>query len=120
LAAAAVVTPLPMREGTAVTLQSTGQPHGCSNQPIYPITLRLREPRTLDKLLNYRLLRLYAARTAPVTRLMEGRWGMTRREWRLLALMAEFGASSPSELAERAQLDRACKSKFTAAMVAKI
>ena len=43
------------------------------------MTLSLREPRTLDELLNYRLLRLYAASTAPVTRLMEGRWGISRR-----------------------------------------
>ena len=71
------------------------------------MTLSLREPTTLDELLNYRLQRLYAASSAPVTRLMEGRWGITRREWRLIALMADQGVLSPSALAERAHLDRA-------------
>ena len=70
------------------------------------MTLTLRDPRNLEQLLNYRLLRLYAASVAPVTRLMEGRWGISRREWRLLALLAEHGAASPSDLALRAHLDR--------------
>ena len=52
------------------------------------MTLRLRDPQTLDDLLNYRLLRLYAQSGAPVIRLLEGRYGISRREWRLLALLA--------------------------------
>jgi len=83
------------------------------------MTLSLRDPRTLDELLNYRLLRLYAASAAPVTRLMEGRWGITRREWRLLALMAEHGALSPSTLAERAHLDRPRTSRAITSLVGK-
>jgi DNA-binding MarR family transcriptional regulator len=83
------------------------------------MTLSLRDPSSLDELLNYRLLRLYAASTAPVTRLMEGRWGITRREWRLLALMAAHGALSPSALAERANLDRARTSKAITSLVSK-
>jgi len=71
------------------------------------MTLSLREPRTLDELLNYRLQRLYAASSAPVVRLMEGRWGITHREWRLIAVMAAQGGMSPSALAEAAHLDRA-------------
>lgn len=83
------------------------------------MTLSLRNPLTLDDLLNYRLLRLYAASAAPVTRLMEGRWGITRREWRLLALLAIHGALSPSTLAERANLDRARTSRAITSMVEK-
>lgn len=70
------------------------------------MTLSLRTPRHLDELLNYRLLRLYAASGAPVIRLLEGRYGISRREWRLLALLARHGDLSPSALAEQAQLDR--------------
>jgi len=70
------------------------------------VTLTLREPRTLDDLLNYRLLRLYALAGAPVIRLLEGRYGISRREWRLLALLAAHGELSPSALAEQAHLDR--------------
>lgn len=83
------------------------------------MTLSLREPLCLDDLLNYRLLRLYAASTAPVTRLMEGRWGITRREWRLLGLMAAHGALSPSMLAQRAHLDRPRTSRAITLLVAK-
>jgi DNA-binding MarR family transcriptional regulator len=70
------------------------------------VTLTLREPQTLDELLNYRLLRLYALGGAPVIRLLEGRYGISRREWRLLALLAAHGEMSPSALAEQAHLDR--------------
>ena len=83
------------------------------------MTLSLRHPLTLDDLLNYRLLRLYAASTAPVTRLMEGRWHITRREWRLLALLATHGGMSPSALAERANLDRARTSRAITSLVDK-
>lgn len=83
------------------------------------MTLSLRDPHSLDELLNYRLLRLYAASTAPVTRLMEGRWGITRREWRLVALLASQGELSPSALAERADLDRARTSKAITSLVDK-
>lgn len=70
------------------------------------MTLRLRDPQTLDDLLNYRLLRLYALAGAPVIRLLEGRYGISRREWRLLALLAVHGELSPSALADLAHLDR--------------
>jgi hypothetical protein len=39
----------------------------------------------LDDLLLYRLSRLLAVGGSPVIRLCEGRFGITRREWRLLA-----------------------------------
>jgi len=83
------------------------------------MTLSLREPTTLDELLNYRLQRLYAASSAPVIRLMEGRWGITHREWRLVALMAAQGVMSPSALAERAHLDRARTSLAIKSLVGK-
>src|SRR5688572_11079077 len=76
----------------------------CSKQPPPGMTLPLRAPRTLDDLLNYRLLRLFALGGAPVIRLLEGRYGIARREWRVLALLAAHGGMSPSALAERAHL----------------
>lgn len=48
---------------------------------------------------------------APVIRLCEGRYGINRREWLLLAVLARDGELSPSALAERASLDRARSSK---------
>ena len=70
------------------------------------MTLELRQPGTFDDLLNYRLQRLFAASGAPVIRLLEGRYGITRREWRLLATLGSRGPLSPSTLAEECHLDR--------------
>lgn len=70
------------------------------------LVMTLTQPRTLDDLLNYRLLKLYALSSAPVIRLLEGRYGIARREWRLIALLASRGPLSPSALADEAQLDR--------------
>ena len=83
------------------------------------MTLSLRTPHTLDELLNYRLLRLFALGGAPVIRLLEGRYGIARREWRLIALLAAQGEMSPSVLAERAHLDRPRTSRAVAGLVAK-
>lgn len=46
-------------------------------------------PATVDDLLNYRLSCLLASSGAMVTRLCEGRYGITRREWRLVALLGK-------------------------------
>lgn len=83
------------------------------------MTLSLRNPLTLDELLNYRLLRLFSISGAPVIRLLEGRWGIARREWRLLALLATHGEMSPSALALRAHLDRPRTSRAITVLVAK-
>lgn len=80
---------------------------------------RLTAPQDLDDLLNYRLVRLSAASGAPVIRLCEGRYGISRREWRVVALLAARGTLSPSELAEHADLDRARTSRALTALVAK-
>lgn len=83
------------------------------------MTLSLREPTQLDELLNYRLLKLFAVSGAPVIRLLEGRYGIARREWRLLAHLAHDGPMSPSELAARAHLDRPRTSRAVGVLVAK-
>jgi len=83
------------------------------------VTLPLRTPENLDELLNYRLLRLYAVSGAPVIRLLEGRYGISRREWRLLALLALHGELSPSGLAEQAHLDRPRASRGVRVLVEK-
>lgn len=79
----------------------------------------LRQPRSLDELLNFRLHILQALSGAPIVRLMEGRHGITRREWRLLALLADRGPLSPSALAEQGQLDRARTSRSIGVLVEK-
>lgn len=83
------------------------------------MTLALRDPRVLDDLLNYRLMRLYALSGAPVVRLLEGRYGITRREWRLLATLGAHGPASPSALAEGCDLDRPRTSRAIGSMATK-
>lgn len=75
--------------------------------------------RRLDELLNYRLMRLLSLSGAPVIRLCEGRYGISRREWRLLALLAARGPLAPSALAEEANLDRARTSRAIGSLVGK-
>ena len=76
-------------------------------------------PAAVDDLLNYRLSCLLASSGATVTRLCEGRYGITRREWRLIALLAAHGAMSPSELSQRAHLERARISRHITELAAK-
>ncbi|MBE2263139.1 MAG: MarR family transcriptional regulator [Burkholderiaceae bacterium] len=80
---------------------------------------QLMQPQALDDLFLYRIARLLATAGAPVIRLCEGEFGITRREWRLLALLAEQGGIASSALAERAQLDRARTSRAVTALAAK-
>jgi DNA-binding MarR family transcriptional regulator len=84
-----------------------------------PTAPTLREPATLDELLNHRLLRLYAASVAPITRLMEARWGISRREWRLLALLEPHESMAPSMLADSAHLDRPRTSRAIGSLATK-
>ena len=71
----------------------------------------MADPQVLGDLLLYRLSRLAGAAGMPAVRLCEGRYGITRREWRMLALLAEGGVMHPSALAVQAQLDRARTSR---------
>ena len=80
---------------------------------------RLRQPRDLDDLLLYRLARLLAVGGSMVIRLCEGRFGITRREWRVIARLAQEQELLSSELAERIQLDRARTSRAITSLVAK-
>jgi DNA-binding MarR family transcriptional regulator len=77
------------------------------------------KPTSVEDLLNYRLSRLLASSGSMVTLLCEGRYGITRREWRLVCMLAERGAMSPSELSTLAHLERARISRHIADLAAK-
>jgi DNA-binding MarR family transcriptional regulator len=74
-------------------------------------TSKLTQPESLDDLFLYRLTRLFSTGGAPVIRLCEGRHGITRREWRLIAALALHGPMQSSELALRIHLERGRTSK---------
>jgi DNA-binding MarR family transcriptional regulator len=80
---------------------------------------RLRRPHVLGDLLIYRLGRLYATAGAMTLRVCEGEFGIPRREWRLLAVLGETGELQPSDLATRAELDRARTSRALAGLQTK-
>jgi DNA-binding MarR family transcriptional regulator len=84
-----------------------------------PSAPRLSQPASLDDLLLYRLSRLLGVAGSMVIRLCEGRFGITRREWRILALLAQEEGLLSSQLAERAQLDRARTSKAITSLAGK-
>lgn len=84
-----------------------------------PASSRLVRAASLNDLLIYRLARVLATASTPVVRLCEGGFGITRREWRLLALLAEHGALQPSQLAEQAHLDRARTSRALSSLITK-
>lgn len=80
---------------------------------------RLVDPATIDDLLLYRISHLLSVAGSMVIRLCEGRFGITRREWRILALLARADGLLSSQLAERAHLDRARTSRAITSLVAK-
>lgn len=79
----------------------------------------LADPASLEDLLLYRLARLIAPAGGMVIRLCEGRFGITRREWAILGLLGTREGLISSQLAERAQLDRARTSRAITSLVAK-
>ena len=81
--------------------------------------MSLEKPKRLDELLNYRLARLLALSSAPGIRLFEGGYGVSRREWSLVGMVAVHGPMSPSELAALAHLDRPRVSRVISQLVAK-
>lgn len=80
---------------------------------------RLRAPRSVDELFLYRLMRLASSARPQVVRLCEQQFGITRREWSVLGLLAQHDGLQPSLLAERALLDRARASRVIGSLVRK-
>ena len=77
---------------------------------------RLSHPHDLADMLLYRINHLRAVGGGMVLRYCEGEFGVTRREWVLLALLAATGPIHSSELAERARLPKSATSKAVMAL----
>ncbi|CAB3704818.1 MarR family winged helix-turn-helix transcriptional regulator [Achromobacter sp. SIMBA_011] len=65
----------------------------------------------LAGMLMYQLYQAWAQSNPVFVRLCEGRFGITRREWRLLACAVEGGIMTSAELAAAARLDLARTSR---------
>jgi DNA-binding MarR family transcriptional regulator len=79
----------------------------------------LRKPAQIEELLLFRMSQILAAGGAPVIRLCEGQYGITRREWRVIASLQTAKRMLSSELAEHLQLDRARTSRAITSLVTK-
>ena len=77
----------------------------------FPDTMALRAPRALNDLLLYRLWRAVRASAGMATRIVEGGFGITHREWGMIGMLAQTGEIRPSVLAERMHLDRVSTSR---------
>jgi DNA-binding MarR family transcriptional regulator len=84
-----------------------------------PMPARLSTSAAVDDLLLQRVSLLLATAGGMVTRICEGRFGITRREWRMLAFLVKEQGIPPSQLAQRAQLDRARTSRAITSLVGK-
>lgn len=71
----------------------------------------LSAPRSIHDLINDQLHLIEAVNASNVTRICEGEFGITRREWRFVALLSTLGPLAPSQLAEQSGLDRSRTSK---------
>lgn len=83
------------------------------------MTHGLRRPAQFEDLLLFRLSRILSTGGAPVIRLCEGHYGITRREWRVIASLQSAERMLSSELAAHLQLDRARTSRAITSLVAK-
>lgn len=81
--------------------------------------MSLIAPKSVEDLLNYRLARLVSATSAPGVRLLEGRFGISRRQWGLLGVLAQHGAMSPTELSRHSHLEPSKVSLHVAQFVAR-
>ncbi len=87
--------------------------------PTIPATTPAPGPRQLSDMLMYRLYQAWSQSNPVFLRLCEGRFGITRREWRVLACAVEGGIMSSAELAAAAKLDLARTSRTLGALCEK-
>lgn len=80
---------------------------------------RLLQQEAFDDLLLFRLSRVLATAGRLFVRLCEGRHGITRREWRVLAQLGDADGLTATGVARRTQLDKARTSRAIGSLVAK-
>ncbi|MET3498263.1 MarR family winged helix-turn-helix transcriptional regulator [Variovorax boronicumulans] len=85
----------------------------------FPDADALRAPSSLNDLLMYRLSRAMRAGNGMATRMVEGGFGITRREWGMIATLAQEGEITSSTLALHLHLDRVRTSRGLRSLVEK-
>lgn len=85
----------------------------------YPDSIALRSPRSLDDLLLYRIWHAVRESNSMATRLVEGGFGITHREWGMIGVLAKTGEVTSSAFAEQLHLDRVSTSRGVRGLVEK-
>ncbi len=78
-----------------------------------PVSL---DPRRLSDMLDYRLYLTYRDCGHVTERLLRTEFGINRRRWRIIATVYELEGATLSEIAERAELDKAQASRTVGTM----
>ncbi|MBN9628229.1 MarR family winged helix-turn-helix transcriptional regulator [Acidovorax sp.] len=97
------------------------QINGLSNQVLSGFTRKCKEAPVdgSKEFFLFRLNRLAAMAGQPLVRLCEGKFGITRREWRLIVVLSQSGPLLSSDLATRAMVEPARTSKAVSQLVEK-
>jgi DNA-binding MarR family transcriptional regulator len=81
--------------------------------------LNLKQPAGIEDLLLFRMHKVIALGGGVVTRICEGHFGITRREWTVLAILARADAMAWTEAAQRCELDDARLSRAVSSLAEK-
>lgn len=80
---------------------------------------RLSDPQQHDDLLNHQLIRLGRIGGAPAIRICEGKFGVSRAQWRIVAVLTEDGPMSPTQLIRRTLIEPGRVSKLVTEVMGK-
>lgn len=83
------------------------------------MTGSIEDPRGIQDLLLFRLSKILAIGGSMVTRICEGQYGITRREWAVMALMGQADELRWSTIVEQSEIDEAPLSRAISSQVAK-
>lgn len=83
------------------------------------MTGSIQDPGGIQDLLLFRLSRILSIGGSMVTRICEGQFGITRREWAVVALVGQADATSWSRLVEQSEIDEPPLSRAISSLVAK-
>lgn len=83
------------------------------------MTGSIEDPRGIQDLLLFRLSKILAIGGSMVTRICEGQYGITRREWAVMALVGQADELKWSKIVEQSEIDEAPLSRAISSLVAK-
>jgi DNA-binding MarR family transcriptional regulator len=83
------------------------------------MTGSIEDPSGIQDLLLFRLSKILSIGGSMVTRICEGQYGITRREWAVLALVAQADEMRWSRIIEHSELDNARLSRAVSSVGAK-